>query len=409
MVDRSTFKKSLTVWLVLSALGASSAAAQASIEVVASSRRDGISVSNFRQQIGIAEDGTIAFGANTAAGFDRLMIAGPSGIATDSGLSARNGGDVAINDDSIVFYYGSQVLAVRRDVPSTTANVVQDCLDAATPCGGERHVSLSSDGYFAMTAYDSGGGFYKGRIRNGFVISGIEPVPVFPAFISALGVDARQGGPMMVLGDHSAQSAEVYGAFQTWPSRWAGYFFMNTAVSTRPRGGNEGPFAAAYGDLQPLALMPAQTDGMGTTLAGPALVRGAAQPYGTLQVTGTPLLPLQSAAGGSMDANDFGLAALVATLPSGWAGLFTFNTVAAGAQPVQLVALHVAGLRRKCGDFPISMHVLGTNNAGQIAVLARVQDSTGIIDNQVWRVTPTPTQPTSTSYCWSPLRWIWWP
>lgn len=409
MVERSSCKKYVTA-LALLVLGASNAAAQASIEVVASSRRDGISVSNFRQQIGIAEDGTIAFGANTPAGFGRLLVASPGVAASDIGIAANNGSDVAINDDSIVFVSGSQVLALRRDIPSTATNVVQDCLDPATPCGGTRHLSMASDGSFAMVAYDVGnGGFYKGRIRNGFVIEGISPLPVFSGFITGLGVDARRGGPMLIMGDHAGQNAEVYGAFQTWPSRWAGYFFLNTAVSTRPQGGNEAPFSATYGDLTPFALMPAQTNANGATVAGPALVRGGAYTYGTLQALGTPVLPLQSVAGGSMDANDLGLAAVVATLPNGWAGLFTFQALVAGAQPVPLVPLNVATLRRRCGDFATSMHVLGTNNAGQMAVLARVVDGNGIVDNQVWRVTPTPTLATTTSYCWTPRFIIWWP
>jgi hypothetical protein len=409
MVDRSSCKKYVTAFALL-ALGASNAAAQASIEVVASSRRDGISVINSRQQIGIAEDGTIAFGANTPAGLGRLVIAAPGSAAVDQAISANNGSDVAINDDSIVFVSGAQVVALRRDIPSTSTNVVQDCLDPATPCGGTRHLSMASDGSFAMVAYDGGnGGFYKGRIRNGFLVQGLDPAPVFSGFITGLGVDARRGGPMLVMGDHVGQNAEVFGAFQTWPSRWAGYFFINTAVSTRPHGGNEAPFAATYADLTPFALMPAQTDFNGATVAGAALVRGGTYAYGTLQALGTPVLPLQSVAGGSMDANDLGLAAVVATLPSGWAGLFTFQALVAGAQPVPLIPLNAATLRRKCGDFATNMHVLGTNNAGQMAVLARVVDGNGIVDNQVWRVTPTPTLSTTTSYCWTPRPIFWWP
>lgn len=407
MVARSSCRK-LSVALVLfaCALDAASAAAQASIEVVASSRRDGISVSNLGQQIGIAEDGTIAFGASTPAGLHRLVVAESGRAASDLGITARNGGDVAINDDSIVFFSDGQVLALRRDVPSTTPTLVHDCADPATPCGGQRHLSMASDGYFAMTAYDSGGGFYKGRVRRGFLVEGLDAVPVFSGFISALGIDVRVGGPLLILGDHTGQSAEVYGVFLSTPSRM-GWTLINTAVSTRPRGGNEGPLAAAYGNYQTFMLMPAQTDGAGTTIAGPALVRGGSYAYGTLQALGTPVVPLQSVAGGSMDTNDLGLAAVVATLPSGWAGLFTFETAATGAQPLPLVALNGASLRRNCGDVPTSLRVLGTNNAGQVAVLARVRDTFGVVDNQLWRVTPTPTLPTTTTYCWSPWRPLW--
>jgi hypothetical protein len=409
MVDRSSCAQYVAA-LALLVLGASSAAAQASIEVVASSRRDGISVMNRRQQIGLAEDGTIAFGASTPAGFDRLMVAGPGSAAVDLGINARNGGDVAINDDSIVFMYSRQVLGLRRNPASTATNVLQDCLDPATPCGpGDVHLSMASDGYFGMTSWDSSGGFYKGRVRNGSLsLAELTPVPVFSGFITAFGIDVRRGGPMLIQGDHSAPNAEVFGAFLSTPFR-NGWAIINTVVSTRPRGGNEMPVAAAFADLTPIALMPAQTDGLGTTLAGPALVRGASQPYGTWQVMGTPVLPLQSVAGGSMDANDLGLAAVVATLPNGWAGLFTFQALVAGAQPVPLISLNSATLRRRCGDFATSMHVLGTNNAGQMAVLARVVDGNGVVDNQVWRVTPTPTLPTTTSYCWTPRVFIGWP
>jgi hypothetical protein len=134
-------------------------------------------------------------------------------------------------------------------------------------------------------------------------------------------------------------------------------------------------------------------------------VRGASQAYGTLQVTGTPLIQLQSVAGGSMDTNELGLAAIVATLPSGWSGLFTYDSATAGAQPVPLVRLNAQGLRRKCADETIGLHVLGTNASGQIALQARVLTSTGAIDTQIWRATPTPGIATTTNYCASPIRW----
>src|SRR5690348_14732885 len=89
-------------------LWAGGARAQVSIEVVASARRDAIETASTRQQVGIADDGSIAFAANTAWGTDRLLLAGPTGNAFDAGASARNGSDVAINDDSIVFISGGQ-------------------------------------------------------------------------------------------------------------------------------------------------------------------------------------------------------------------------------------------------------------------------------------------------------------
>src|SRR5262245_43991399 len=97
---------------VLAALVPHSARAQASIEVVSSLVRDGIDVPNNRQQIGIADDGTIAFAANTPFGTERLLIAF-GGSLDDLGLSARTGSDIAINDDSIVYISGAQVLALR--------------------------------------------------------------------------------------------------------------------------------------------------------------------------------------------------------------------------------------------------------------------------------------------------------
>jgi hypothetical protein len=393
-------KLSVFAFFVLCASGAS---AQVSIDVVASSQRDGITVMNRRQRIGIANDGTIAFGATTQWGMDRLLVAPPHGPATEVWVGAQNGGDVAINDDTIVIIYGSKVSSMKRDAPTASPNLVHDCQDPMTPCGGVRHISMSSDGYFAMTTFDSYGGIYKGRVQGGFLVSGLDPVPVLPNLITALGIDVRVGGPMLILADHAASNAEVYGAFLSVPSRYG--FSIYTAVSTRPLGGNEAPLGATYGNYQTFALMPAQTDGAGNTLSGPAFVRGASQAYGTLQVTGTPLIQLQSVAGGSMDTNELGLAAIVATLPSGWSGLFTYDTATAGAQPVPLVRLNAQGLRRKCADETIGLHVLGTNASGQIALQARVLTSTGAIDTQIWRVTPTPGIATTTNYCASPIRW----
>lgn len=409
MVKRSRFKPLLAhcSMLALVALGGSSAFAQVGIEVVASAQRDGISVQNRRQKIGIADDGTIAFGATTPSGTDRMVIAPPGSTAIENGLSANNGLDVAINDTTVLYVSGSQVLAFRYDTLSAGPIVVQDCLDPATPCGGTRHVGMASDGYFAITAFDSYGGVYRGRIQSGRLTVPLASVPVLSGLISALGIDVRVGGPMLILGDHGAANAEVYGAFLSTPSR-IGYF-INTAVSTRPRGGNEGPWGASWGNYQTFALMPAQTDGANTIIAFPALVKGATQPYGTLQVTGTPVVPLLSVAGGSMDTNELGLAAVVATLQNGWAGLFTFDTATTGAVATQLVALN-ADIARRCYDRPTVLHVLGTNDAGQIAVLAQVLNSKGNVDTQIWRVTPTPGALSSTSYCMSPWRFfIPWP
>lgn len=388
--------------LALFTLFGPAALAQVSIEVVASSQRDGISVLENRQRVGIANDGTIAFGANTTSGSNRLLIAPPHGAAAEAGLEARNGSDVAINDDSIVISYFGRVSAIRRDAPTASERLIFDCGTSSPPCRGVLHLSMSSDGYFAMTAYDSGGVFFKGRVQRGSLVTELEPVPVFTSLITALGIDVRVGGPMLILGDHVASNAEVYGAFLSVP--WRSGFLIYTAVSTRPRGFNEAPLGATWGNFQTFALMPAQTDGAGNELIGPAFVRGAMQSYGTLQVAGTTLVPLQSVAGGSMDTNDRGLAAIVATLPSGWSGLFTYDTAIAGAVTVPLVQLNAAGLRRKCADQPIRMHVLGTNEAGQIAVLASISTSTGAVDTQVWRVTPTPGTQTTTNYCASPIR-----
>jgi len=392
----------------VAALGLFTAGAQAQvrIEVVASSRRDGVDTGSTRQQVGIADDGTIAFAANTLSGTDRLLVAGPSSNAFDAGVSARNGSDVAINDDSIVFIYGPQVLALSRTVAGAAPNVIQDCSDSTTPCGGTRHVSISSDGYFAMTTYDSYGGIYRARIQNGWLMTDLEPVPPVQSTITALGIDVRVGGPMLIQADYSALNAEIYGAFIEVPSRYG--YFLYTAVSTRPRGGSEAPVNAVYGGYDTFALMPAQTDGMGTTLVGPALVRGAKQSGRIDQVRGTTLLALQSVAGGSMDVNEVGLAAVVATLPNGWAGLFSFNAASASATPAPLVAY---GQRfGKCLDYVVDMRVLGANDAGQIAVWAQVQGLNGI-DTQVWRVTPAPAQASTTTYCTSIRRFpiIIWP
>lgn len=385
---------------------AAGAHAQASVEVVASVRRDGTDPLSLNQRVGIADDGTIAFAANTPSGTNRLMVAGPASNAFDAGVSARNGSDVAINDDSIVFISGGQVLALRRGVAGATPSVVQDCADPLTPCGGTRHVSLSSDGYFAMTSYDSFGGIYRGRVQNGWLMTVLEPVPPVQSIITALGIDVRVGGPMLIQADYSALNAEIYGAFIEVPSRYG--YFLYTSVSTRPRGGSEAPLSAVYGGYDTFALMPAQTDGLGTTLAAPALVRGATQSGRVSDVRGTPLLTLQSAAGGSMDVNELGLAAVVATLSNGWAGLFAFNTASATAAPVPLVTFNQRFGR--CFDTVVEMRVLGMNDAGQIAVFARVQGISGN-DTQIWRVTPTPTQASTTTYCTSIRRFpvIIWP
>jgi len=389
-------------WLACSLLALCSLSeavqAQVSIEVVASRGRDGINVASQRQRIGIADDGTIALGANTLSGTDRLLVAGPASNAFDAGVSARNGFDVAINNDSIVFVSGGQVLAMGRATTGVT-DVAHDCADPLTPCGGTRHVSISSDGYFVVTSFDSFGGIYRGRIKNGWLVSGLDPVPPVQSTITALGIDVRIGGPMLILADYSASNAEIYGAFIEIPSKYG--YFLYTAVSTRPRGGSEAPLSAMYGGYDTFALMPAQTDGLGTTLAPPALVRGALQSGRVASIRGTPLLTLQSAAGGSMDVNELGSAAVVATLASGWSGLFKFNTASAGATPLPLVTL---GQRfGRCLDTVAAMHVLGTNDAGQIAVLAQVQGPLGT-DTQVWRVTPTPTLPSTTTYCTSIRR-----
>jgi hypothetical protein len=381
-------------------LFAAGAQAQVSIEVVASLSRDGINAGSTRQQVGIADDGTIAFGANTLLGTDRLLVAGPGSNAIDAGVSARNGSDVAINDDSIVFIYGSQVLALSRTYAGATPNVVHDCLDPATPCGGTRHVAISSDGYFAITAFDSFGGIYRGRIQNGWLKTELFPVPPVQSTITALGIDVRIGGPMLIQADYAASNAEIYGAFIEVPSRYG--YFLYTSVSTRPRGGSEAPVNAVYGGYDTFALMPAQTDGLGTTLAAPALVRGANQSGRVSDVRGTPLLTLQSVAGGSMDVNEVGAAAVVATLTNGWGGLFTFNTASTSATPLPLVSYWQRFGR--CFDNVMDMRVLGMNDAGQIAVWAQVQGPLGGADTQIWRVTPTPTLPSTTTYCTSIRR-----
>ncbi len=380
-----------------------SARAQVNIEVVASLRRDGIDTESRRQRVGIADDGTIAFAADTPSGMNHLLLAGPIGNAVDLGLAASNGSDVAINDDSIVFISYGQVLALARGVAGATPNVVLDCTHASTPCGGVTHVSLSSGGYFAMTAFDSHGGIYRGRIQNGWLTTALKSVPPVQSTITALGIDVRDGGRMLIEADYAVPSAEVYGAFVIVPSsliKLPNIYATYTAVSTRPRGGNEAPWSAVYGGYNTFALMPAQTDGMGTTLAGPALVRGASQSGRVAQVMGTPLLALQSVAGGTMDVNEVGLAATVATLPSGWAGLFAFDTASATAAPVPLVTFDQRF--GSCLDRVIEMRVLGTNDAGQIAVWARVNGILGA-DTQVWRVTPTPGQASTISSCTATL------
>jgi hypothetical protein len=98
-------------WLVglvlLVSIDAAAAHAQAGIEVLASVQRDGIEVRNGRAQVGIADDGTIAFPANTPAGINRLFLAVPGRGAQDVRVAADSLSDVAINDDSILFMNGS--------------------------------------------------------------------------------------------------------------------------------------------------------------------------------------------------------------------------------------------------------------------------------------------------------------
>ncbi len=378
---------------------ATAAQAQVHIDVVASSVRDGINVPYLSQQMGIAEDGAIAFGAHTPLGQNRLLLAEPGRAVLDLNLSARAGSDVGINDDSVVFVSGAEVLAFPRSRRGTPV-VLHDCTVSSTPCGGTRHVGLSSDGHVVVTAFDSIGGIYRGRVAKGRIARALTAAPVPAGFISALGVDVGAGGPFLLLGDHSAQSAEVYGAFSATKSLY------RTEVSTRPQGGSEAPLSAVYGGRDVFALLPAQTNGSGATLAAPALVSGLAQSYGSLQVQGTPLLTLGCVGGaqcpsvGSMDVNDFGVAAVVAQLTSGWTGLFAFDTTNTSSPPVLLTQLNAQ--LGKCVDRPVQLHVLGTNNSGQVAVLARVQWRKGT-DTQVWRLTPTGTKPRTTSHCLSEL------
>jgi len=391
-MDVRSFRAWLACAVTIGALPGA-AQAQASIEVVASARRDGIDTPSLRQQIGIAEDGTIAFAATTPSGTHQLLIAEPGANAREVGIAAQSGTDIAINDESIVFFAGSQLQAVRRDL-AAPPSVVQDCAVPSTPCGGLRQVGMASDGFFAMTAFDSSGGIYRGRIQKGRLSTVLESVPVPSGVITALGIDVRVGGPMLLLADHQGLGGEVYGAFAITPSRFG--YLLGTMVSTRPRGGSEAPLGAVFGGYDTFALMPEQTDGS-LVLATPALARGDRHAYGMTHVPGIPVLPLQTAAGGSLDANELGLAAAVGTLTNGWSGLFTFDTATLGATAQALVALN--RMIGRCTDTASSLHVLGTNGAGQMAVLARVLSAYGTLDTQVWRVTPTPGVRTTTTYC----------
>lgn len=372
--------------LLALALGSSKTSAQASIDVIASQQRDGIDVGAGRGGAGIADDGAIAFIANTST-LQRELFLAELASARDLGVAAYP--EARINADSIVFIGGGGVSALPRTNPSGSAQTLFACTPGV-PCPSV--LSLADDGRVAFSALDGGPGIYIGQVGSGAASGALALVPKPPSFISTLKLDIDSSGELLVNGDYQAVR-EVYGVFRRSPLTSS----YETIFSTRdgPNAGNGNPWAAALGHFgAPFVLAPEQLSVTGSREQDPGIFTGSGAPYGTSSVFGTSVLPLLSVDDGSMDINESGRAMVVAQLTSGWSGLFSLDTAVAPAAPVPMVALNAQ--LQNCQDTPLRMVVVGINAAGQSVVKAQVQTPSGV-DNQLWRVTPSPSL--AFSYC----------
>jgi hypothetical protein len=373
------------------AIGINSAFAQATIEVIASQQRDGVDVGMSRTGAGIAADGAIVFIASTSSVQRELFLAEQSSMR-DLGVSAYP--DAQINADSIVFIGASGVSALSRTNASTSVQSLFAC-SPGTPCPSV--LSLADNGRVAFSALDGGPGIYLGQVSNGALNGTAALVPKPPGFISTLKLDIDSPGDLLVNGDYQGMR-EVYGAFRR--DRTTGNY--TTIFSTRdgPNAGNGNPWAVKLGRLgAPFVLAPEQLSLTGTRDLNPGIFTSSGVPYGSLAAFGTNVLPLSSVNDGSMDVNEAGRAMVVAQLTSGWSGLFSLDTTIQSPSPVALLELHAQ--LQSCQDTPVRMIVVGINAAGQSVVKAQVQTPSGV-DNQLWRVTPSPSF--SFSYCHLQLK-----